>query len=73
MSDVASPCVGVCRMDAASGHCEGCLRTLDEIVAWSALDAAGKRALWVELGRRRLQRRGLPATAPPPAGDGAPR
>ena len=32
---VPSPCISVCRMDAASGLCEGCLRTLDEIAAWS--------------------------------------
>ena len=28
---VPSPCIAVCRMDAATGWCEGCLRTLDEI------------------------------------------
>lgn len=74
MSDVASPCVGICRMDAASGHCEGCLRTLDEIAAWSVLADADKRALWVELGRRRLQRRRA-AAAPvaPESDDGAAR
>ena len=35
-----SPCIDVCRMDARSGWCEGCLRTLDEIAAWSTLDDA---------------------------------
>ena len=35
---VASPCVNVCRMHAGSGWCEGCLRTIDEIAAWSRLD-----------------------------------
>ena len=54
---VPSPCNSICRIDAASGWCEGCLRTLDEVAAWSMLDDAGKRAVWLELGRRRVQRR----------------
>ena len=40
---VASPCTGVCRIDAQAGWCEGCLRTLDEIVAWSTLDEAARQ------------------------------
>ena len=54
---VPSPCNSICRIDAASGWCEGCLRSLDEIAAWSTLNEAGKRAVWLELGRRRVQRR----------------
>jgi uncharacterized protein len=30
-----SPCVGICRMDAVGHFCTGCMRTLDEIAAWS--------------------------------------
>jgi predicted Fe-S protein YdhL (DUF1289 family) len=33
-------------MDPASGFCEGCLRTLDEIAAWSGMDDATKRRVW---------------------------
>ena len=47
-----SPCVSICRMDAASGFCEGCLRTLDEIAAWGMLDARGKRAVWALIEQR---------------------
>ncbi|WP_139826345.1 DUF1289 domain-containing protein [Derxia lacustris] len=47
-----SPCRAVCRIDAASGLCEGCLRTLDEIAGWSALSPAAKRALWAQLPLR---------------------
>lgn len=68
----ASPCISVCRMDAASGWCEGCLRTLDEIAAWSLLDDEGKRAVWVELSRRRVQWRQRRATAGAP-GEAVPR
>ena len=50
---VASPCTSVCRMDARTGWCEGCLRTLDEIAAWSGLDVADKRRVWLLLDQRR--------------------
>ncbi len=43
---VPSPCINVCRMDASSGWCEGCLRTIDEIAGWSLLDGDAKRAVW---------------------------
>lgn len=51
---VASPCNSVCRMDAATGWCEGCLRTLDEIADWASMDDAEKLAVWDALARRRL-------------------
>ena len=50
---VASPCINVCRMDAASGWCEGCLRTIDEIAAWGSLGDDDKRAVWRRLEDRR--------------------
>jgi predicted Fe-S protein YdhL (DUF1289 family) len=37
---VPSPCINICRMDAPSGWCEGCLRTLDEIAAWGRMSEA---------------------------------
>jgi predicted Fe-S protein YdhL (DUF1289 family) len=43
--EVASPCIDVCRMDAASGYCEGCRRSLDEIACWSVYTAVEKRAV----------------------------
>ena len=65
-----SPCVDVCRIDAASGWCEGCLRTLEEIAAWSALDDAGKRAVHERIARRRAQWP-LPSGATRSAAEGA--
>jgi uncharacterized protein len=44
--DVPSPCISICRMDAASGFCEGCLRTIEEIAGWSRMDDATKRRIW---------------------------
>lgn len=43
---VPSPCISICRIDAASGLCEGCFRTLDEIGGWSLLADEDKRATW---------------------------
>jgi uncharacterized protein len=53
MDGVSSPCINVCRMDAASGLCEGCLRTIDEIVAWGTMADDDKRAVWQRLEQRR--------------------
>jgi uncharacterized protein len=47
-----SPCVSVCRMDAGSGFCEGCLRTIEEIAAWGMLDDDSKRAVWLKIEQR---------------------
>ena len=47
-----SPCISVCRMDAASGFCEGCMRTLEEIGAWGMMDNRGKRLVWQEIEKR---------------------
>ena len=40
-------------MDARTGWCEGCLRTLDEIADWSVMDDDEKRAVWDALAERR--------------------
>jgi predicted Fe-S protein YdhL (DUF1289 family) len=58
--DVPSPCLSICRMDAATGWCEGCFRTLDEIAAWSTLDGDGKRAVWQQIGQRALSQEKQP-------------
>ncbi len=50
---VPSPCIGVCRIDPASGLCVGCLRTLDEIAAWGALDDDARRGIWRAIAMRR--------------------
>ena len=52
MPPVSSPCIKICIMDAPSGLCQGCGRTLDEIIGWAALDEAARQALMDELPRR---------------------
>jgi predicted Fe-S protein YdhL (DUF1289 family) len=51
---VPSPCINVCQINAATGWCAGCLRSLDEIAGWSRLDEAAKRAVWAQLPARRI-------------------
>lgn len=40
-------------MNPATGWCEGCLRTLDEIAGWSTMTDLQKRAVWKLLPQRR--------------------
>ena len=49
---VPSPCINICEMDKKSGLCRGCLRTIDEIVAWGSAGDEAKRAIWAEIRRR---------------------
>lgn len=55
--ELPSPCVAVCRMEPASGLCQGCLRTLEEIATWSTLDDEAKRAVWAQIEQRALAAR----------------
>ena len=52
---VPSPCINVCRMNPATGWCDGCLRTIDEIAGWSSLDDDAKRAVWDAIETRHAQ------------------
>lgn len=52
MSDIESPCIQVCRIDAQSGLCTGCLRTLDEIAGWATLSATERDAVMAALPSR---------------------
>ena len=61
MAEIPSPCTSVCTIDAATGWCAGCLRTIDEIAAWGSLDDRAKRAVWKRLPARRAERDRLAA------------
>jgi predicted Fe-S protein YdhL (DUF1289 family) len=47
-------------MNARSGLCDGCFRTLDEIAAWSRLDDADKRLVWTLIEQRRATQQDTP-------------
>jgi predicted Fe-S protein YdhL (DUF1289 family) len=48
-----SPCISVCVMQAHSGLCEGCARTIGEIAQWATAGEDEKRAIWMKLRERR--------------------
>lgn len=47
-----SPCISICRIDPATGWCEGCKRTLEEIADWPILNANEKRQVLNTLEER---------------------
>jgi hypothetical protein len=51
-------------MHPATGWCEGCGRTLDEIARWSQLDDRAKDAVWAQLPARQQQLFAALAAAP---------
>jgi predicted Fe-S protein YdhL (DUF1289 family) len=67
---VGSPCINICRMHAATGWCEGCLRTIDEIATWGQLGDAERRAVLQRLSPRRVAWRALQAAKAAPAAGG---
>jgi len=52
---VLSPCIGVCVIDADSGYCAGCWRTLGEIAAWPDLADARRREVLEAVKQRAAQ------------------
>jgi predicted Fe-S protein YdhL (DUF1289 family) len=63
-----SPCVGICRLDEATGWCLGCARDTGEIARWRALSPAEQVRIWADLPRRKailgLSFRLLPLSGP---------
>ncbi|MBM7066576.1 DUF1289 domain-containing protein [Actibacterium sp. 188UL27-1] len=57
--EIESPCIKVCVIHPAERICTGCLRTMDEIGAWSRMTPEARRAIMDELPSRapRLQKR----------------
>ena len=51
--NLESPCIKVCSMDAATGLCVGCLRTIDEIAGWVELSDPERAAILEALPTRR--------------------
>jgi hypothetical protein len=49
---IESPCNKICTLDARSGFCLGCGRTVDEIARWTAMSAAERARVMAELPAR---------------------
>ena len=60
---IASPCIGVCRIDDTTGFCVGCARTRDELARWGDADDSWRRSVWAALPRR-LQDLGVSVRRP---------
>jgi predicted Fe-S protein YdhL (DUF1289 family) len=52
VGSVPSPCLSVCQMDAHTGLCQGCWRSLDEIAAWGRASNDERRAVWQRIAHR---------------------
>lgn len=49
---IETPCIKICTLDAATGRCLGCGRSVDEIARWSAMSAAERARIMGELPAR---------------------
>ncbi len=59
---IESPCVSICMIHPDAGLCAGCLRTVDEIARWTAMEPEERSRIMAELpdraGRLRVRRGG---------------
>ncbi|MEQ6202711.1 DUF1289 domain-containing protein [Sulfitobacter sp. HNIBRBA2951] len=51
-AEIESPCIKICVIHPESRLCTGCLRSIDEIGAWSRMSAEVRRAVMDELPTR---------------------
>ena len=51
-AEVESPCIKICVIHAESRLCTGCLRSIDEIAAWSRMSPEARSAVMEELPNR---------------------
>ena len=52
MTRASSPCIRVCILDPATGLCEGCGRTREEIGTWYRLTEEDRLRIMAELPER---------------------
>lgn len=50
--EIESPCVKICVVHPESRLCTGCLRTIDEIGAWSRMSPEARRSVMADLPSR---------------------
>ncbi|UWR21351.1 DUF1289 domain-containing protein [Sulfitobacter sp. S190] len=51
-NEVESPCIKICVIHPESRLCTGCLRSIDEITAWSKMTPDARRAVMETLPER---------------------
>ena len=49
---IESPCSKICTLDARSGLCLGCGRSVEEIARWTTMSAAERARVMAELPAR---------------------
>ncbi|OYW30856.1 MAG: DUF1289 domain-containing protein [Methyloversatilis sp. 12-65-5] len=49
---IASPCTGVCQIDAVSALCLGCLRSREEIACWGSTTDRNRLQILASIARR---------------------
>ena len=54
-AEIESPCIKICVVHPETRLCTGCLRTIDEIGAWSRMTPEARRAVMAELPAREAQ------------------
>lgn len=52
-----SPCIHVCVIEASTGLCTGCGRSIEEITRWSEMTEGERRHIMRSLSDRRRQAR----------------
>jgi uncharacterized protein len=57
-----SPCKAICVLDADTGWCQGCWRTMEEISHWMLYSPEEKLAVLRRIGERRIT--SAPVVAP---------
>lgn len=53
--EIESPCIKLCVIQPESRLCTGCLRTIEEITAWSRLSPEERRSIMTALPTRTAQ------------------
>jgi len=60
-----SPCVNVCVIEADTGYCAGCHRTIAEIAAWAGMSGEQRRKIMAGLSERHRSGHRGPLTGAP--------
>ena len=55
-AEIESPCTGICKLDERQ-VCVGCLRSIDEIVAWPSAGHVARERILQAVAERRSERK----------------